>query len=144
MCKGKSEIVASVQREARIKLMERNPVENKLYIGNLAYSATETDLTEMFSQAGVVKSATVITERETGRSKGFGFVEMGSAEEAQKAITLFHNTQVNNRALIVNIARPREERGPSSRSGGSYPFGGRDTSGRGPRDDDRNTGRRRW
>ena len=86
-----SEVVASVQPEAQIILMERNPLENKLFIGNLTYSTTQTDLTEMFSQAGVVKSATVITDRETGQSKGFGFVEMGSAEEAQKAITLFHN-----------------------------------------------------
>lgn len=119
-------------------------MENKLFVGNLAYTTTDTDLTAMFSQAGIVKSATVIIERETGRSKGFGFVEMGSAEEAQKAITLFHNTPVNNRAMTVNVARPREERGSSSRPGGAYPTGGRDTSGRRPRDDDRNTGGRRW
>jgi RNA recognition motif-containing protein len=100
-------------------------MEAKLYVGNLSYSTTEDDLRDLFSQAGVVKSATVITDRETGRSKGFGFVEMTTQAEAEKAISQFNGMNFGDRALTVNIARPREERprssgyGSSNRSGGS-------------------------
>jgi RNA recognition motif-containing protein len=99
----------------------------KLYVGNLSYSTTDEQLRELFSKAGNVKSATVIMDRETGRSKGFGFVEMDNSAEAQKAITMFHGAQFQDRALTVNIARPREERPRDDRSrGGSGGSGGYD------------------
>jgi RNA recognition motif-containing protein len=85
-------------------------METKLYVGNLSYESTEDDLRELFAQAGSVKSVAVITDRATGRSKGFGFVEMETQAEAQKAISLFNGTQFHDRTLTVNIARPREER----------------------------------
>jgi len=99
-------------------------MEAKLYVGNLSYSSSEDDLKALFAQAGTVKSVAIIKDRDTGRSKGFGFVEMETDEEAQKAITMFHNYQFQQRTLTVNIARPREERsggggGYRSRSGGS-------------------------
>ena len=85
-------------------------MENKLYVGNLPYAATEDDLKNHFSQAGNVTSVALIKDRATGRAKGFGFVEMSSAEEAQKAITMFHGQDFMGRTITVNIARPREER----------------------------------
>lgn len=104
-------------------------MEAKLYVGNLSYTSSEDDLKALFAQAGTVKSVTIIKDRDTGRSKGFGFVEMETAEEAQKAITMFHNYQFQQRTLTVNIARPREERpgggGGGYRSGGGRPSGGR-------------------
>lgn len=90
-------------------------MESKLYVGNLSYDVTDEDLLDLFAQAGTVKSAAVIKDRDTGRSKGFGFVEMSTAAEAQKAIGLFHGVELQERALTVNIARPKEER---PRSGG--------------------------
>jgi cold-inducible RNA-binding protein len=105
-------------------------MENKLYVGNLPYSATEAELTTLFSKAGAVKSVTLITDRETGRSKGFGFVEMENEADAQKAISMLNGTQLGNRSLTVNVARPREERG-----GGG--FGGRRTGGQGGRQGNR-------
>lgn len=89
----------------------------KLYVGNLPYSATETELRELFSQAGEIEDATVIIDRETGRSRGFGFVNMMTEEGAQEAIRRFNGYQMSNRALTVNEARPREER-PSNGGGG--------------------------
>jgi RNA recognition motif-containing protein len=85
-------------------------MENKLYVGNLPYSATEDDLKTHFSQAGTVTSVALIKDRATGRAKGFGFVEMATAEEAQKAITMFHGQDFMGRTITVNVARPREER----------------------------------
>jgi RNA recognition motif-containing protein len=85
-------------------------METKLYVGNLAYSTTEEDLQSLFAQAGTVKSVALIKDRETGRSKGFGFVEMENQAETEKAISMFHGSMLNDRALTVNIARPREER----------------------------------
>jgi RNA recognition motif-containing protein len=85
-------------------------METKLYVGNMPYSMSEADLTTMFAQAGSVKSASIIQDRETGRSKGFGFVEMATQEEAQKAISLFNGKDLQGRSMVVNIARPREER----------------------------------
>jgi len=90
-------------------------MENRLYVGNLSYSTTEEDLRELFAQAGTVNSVAIITDRDSGRSKGFGFVEMASQAEAEKAITDYNGYMLQDRALTVNIARPREER---SRSGG--------------------------
>jgi RNA recognition motif-containing protein len=95
-------------------------MEAKLYVGNLPYSTTDDDLQALFSQVGTVKSAMVITDRDTGRSKGFGFVEMTSSDEAQKAISKYDGYQLEQRALKVNLARPREDSGGyRGRSGGS-------------------------
>ena len=90
---------------------------NKLYVGNLAYSVRDEDLNDAFSQFGAVSSAKVMMDRETGRSKGFGFVEMSSPQEAQAAIKGLHGKNVGGRDLVVNLARPREER-PSGGFGG--------------------------
>ena len=92
----------------------------KLYCGNLSYGASSSDLEQLFSQFGSVESAQVITDRDTGRSKGFGFVEMASDAEAQAAIEGLNDKEHDGRALTVNEARPREPR----RSGGGYGGGG--------------------
>ncbi len=91
----------------------------KLYVGNLPYTATDGILVESFSQAGTVASARVITDRETGRSKGFGFVEMATDEEATAAIGMFNGADYEGRKLTVNEARP-----PEPREGGGRGFGG--------------------
>jgi hypothetical protein len=93
---------------------------NKLYVGNLAYSVRDEDLNDAFSQFGAVSSAKVMMDRETGRSKGFGFVEMGSDPEAQAAINGLNGQPIGGRAIVVNEARPREERPGGFRS----PYGG--------------------
>jgi cold-inducible RNA-binding protein len=82
----------------------------KLYIGNLSFSTTEPDLRALFGQAGTVSNVELIQDKFTGKSRGFGFITMGSDEEAQKAITQFHGKPVDGRDLTVNEARPREER----------------------------------
>ncbi|MFZ5808705.1 MAG: RNA recognition motif domain-containing protein [Chloroflexota bacterium] len=89
-------------------------MEPKLYVGNLPYSVTEDELRDYFAQAGSVKSVALIRDRDTGRSKGFAFVEYETVEEAQKAIDFFNGKQMNERTLTVNEARPREERAPGS------------------------------
>jgi len=96
-------------------------MNKKLYVGNLVYEATDEDLKNHFSQAGNVVSATVIRYRDTGRSKGFGFVEMNSEEEAQKAIDTFNNQDFKGRKLIVSEARPPKPRGDFG--GGKRRFG---------------------
>jgi RNA recognition motif-containing protein len=93
-------------------------MESKLYVGNLSYSTTEDGLRELFTKAGTVTSVSVITERETGRSKGFAFVEMSNQSEAEAAIQMFNGYSLDNRELRVSIARPKEER-PSGGYGGS-------------------------
>lgn len=90
----------------------------KLYVGNLPYDTSDSKLQEMFEEYGAVQSAQVIMDRETGRSKGFGFVEMGSDDEARAAINALNGTEVGGRALTVNEARPREERGGGGGRGG--------------------------
>ena len=85
-------------------------MENKLYVGNLPYAATEDDINNLFNQAGTVTSVALVTDRASGRAKGFGFVEMATAEEAQKAISMFNGQEFMGRALTVNVARPREDR----------------------------------
>jgi len=85
-------------------------MENKLYVGNLPYSATEETLTQAFGECGSVQSAKVITDRDTGRSRGFGFVEMASDDEAQAAIQKFHGQDFDGRTLTVNVARPMQRR----------------------------------
>jgi len=94
---------------------------NKLYVGNLPYSVRDEDLNQAFSEFGSVNSAKVMMERETGRSKGFGFVEMGSDAEAQAAIQGMNGQSLGGRSLVVNEARPMEARPPRSGGGG---FGG--------------------
>lgn len=101
----------------------------KLYCGNLAYGVTDQDLEELFSQFGTVARAEVITDRETGRSKGFGFVEMSTDNEAQAAIDGLNETQHQGRPLTVNEARPREDRRGGGGGGGGG--GGRGRSGGG-------------
>jgi cold-inducible RNA-binding protein len=85
----------------------------KLYVGNLAFQTSSDDLQQLFAQAGTVESAAVIENRETGRSRGFGFVEMSSKEEGQAAIQQFDGREMGGRALTVNEAKPREDRGGS-------------------------------
>ncbi len=90
----------------------------KLYVGNLAYGVSSSDLQQMFEPYGTVASAQVIMDRDTGRSKGFGFVEMGSDQEAQAAIAAMSGKEVEGRKLTVNEARPREDRGGGGGGGG--------------------------
>ena len=95
----------------------------KLYVGNLSYGVDSSELEQLFSQHGQVVSAQIINDRETGRSKGFGFVEMANDAEAEAAVTALNGQQHNGRALTVNEARPREERGGGA-GGGGRSFGG--------------------
>jgi RNA recognition motif-containing protein len=104
---------------------------SKLYVGNLSYNATGSDLEQLFSQHGTVQSAEVIADRDTGRSKGFGFVQMGSDEEAQAAISALNGQQHDGRALTVNEAKPREDRPRGGGGGGGYGGGGGGRSGGG-------------
>jgi hypothetical protein len=96
---------------------------NKLYVGNLPYQVRDSDLEQAFSQFGQVTSAKVMMERETGRSKGFGFVEMGSDAEAQAAISGMNGQSMGGRSVVVNEARPMEQR-PRTGGGGGYGGGG--------------------
>ena len=97
---------------------------NKLYVGNLPYTFRDSDLEQTFSQYGSVSSAKVMMERDTGRSKGFGFVEMGSDAEAQAAIQGVHGQNFGGRDLVVNEARPMEPRAPRSGGFGGGGYGG--------------------
>jgi RNA recognition motif-containing protein len=90
----------------------------KLYVGNLSFQTSSDDLNQLFAQAGTVESAAVVEDRETGRSRGFGFVEMSSKEEATKAIEQFNGKEINGRNLNVNEAKPREDRGNRGGGGG--------------------------
>jgi cold-inducible RNA-binding protein len=100
-------------------------VAKKLYVGNLSYGMTDNDLQNLFEPHGTVQSAQVIKDRDTGRSKGFGFVEMDSGDQAQAAIDALNGQEINGRALTVNEARPREERGEKfAGSRGRGGFGG--------------------
>jgi RNA recognition motif-containing protein len=100
----------------------------KLYVGNLPYGVTDSDLDQMFAAHGAVQSAQVIMDRDTGRSKGFGFVEMGSDSEAQAAIAAMNGKEIDGRALTVNEARPKPEGGGGR---GGYGGGGGGGGGRG-------------
>jgi RNA recognition motif-containing protein len=99
-------------------------VGKKLYVGNLTYSVNETDLEALFSQFGTVQSAQIIHDRETGRSKGFGFVEMDTDAQAQAAIQGLHEHEHDGRRLTVNEAKPREDRGGGGGGGRSGGYGG--------------------
>ena len=98
--------------------------ENKLYVGNLSFNTTQGDLEGLFGNYGTVQSAQIIMDRDSGRSKGFGFVEMGSSEEAQAAIDALNGQEHDGRTLTVNVARPREERPRSGGFGGGGGGGG--------------------
>jgi RNA recognition motif-containing protein len=116
----------------------------RLYVGNLPYSATEDQLSELFSRAGKVESVRVMRDMATGRARGFAFVEMGSDDDAQKAISEFHEHQMDGRALVVNEARPKPEGGGFGGGGGGRGRGG---GGRSYDDGDFSGGRRkepRW
>ena len=91
---------------------------NKLFVGNLSFRTMENDLQDYFAQAGVVSSVNLMLDKVTGKSRGFAFVEFATAEEAAKAVELFHNKDFQGRALTVNVARPREDRGPRPGGGG--------------------------
>jgi cold-inducible RNA-binding protein len=121
----------------------------RLYVGNLPYSATEDQLTEMFSRVGKVDNVRVMRDMATGRARGFAFVEMGTDEEAQKAISQFHEQQMEGRALVVNEARPKPEGGfgGGGRGGGGGYRGGGGGGNRNVDDGDFSGGRRkepRW
>jgi RNA recognition motif-containing protein len=103
----------------------------KIYVGNLSYQITEADLSDLFAQVGSVESVQIITDRDTGRSKGFAFVEMNDDEAAGKAITRFNGQEVSGRAMIVNEARPMQKREFRTRGAGG---GGGHGGGRGSRD----------
>lgn len=98
--------------------------EARLFVGNLPYQTMDSDLQELFSQAGAVNSVNVMLDKFTGKSRGFAFVEMSGAEEANKAVEMFHNKEFQGRALTVNIARPREDRPPRSGGGGGGGYRG--------------------
>ena len=106
----------------------------KLYVGNLAFRTSSEDLQQLFSQAGTVESASVVEDRDTGRSRGFGFVEMASKEEGEAAIAQFNGKELDGRNLTVNEARPREDRGNRGGGGGGRGgYGGGGGGGRGSR-----------
>ena len=108
---------------------------SKLYVGNLAYSVSQNDLEELFSKIGQVQSVAVITDKFSGQSKGFGFVEMANAEDAAKAIAQFNETELKGRNIKVSEAKPRE---PGAGGGGNRRSGGGGGGG------DRGGGRNRW
>jgi len=106
-------------------------MNKKLYVGNLSYETTETELQKLFSEVGPVVSTTIITDKASGRSKGFGFVEMETEQAAQAAIERLNNHEVNQRSIIVNEARPPKERSFGGGGRRSGPAGGRGRSSRG-------------
>lgn len=114
-------------------------MSNKLFVGNLSFKTTENDLNDMFAAHGTVVEANLMMDRVSGRPRGFGFVTMGTEEEAQKAITALNGKEVEGRALVVNEARPREERsgGGGGGGGGRRNFGGGGGDRRGGRDRER-------
>ncbi len=102
------------------KAQSEKPLESKLFVGNLAWSITSEELGEAFAEIGEVLSASVITDRQTGRSRGFGFVEMATHELAEKAVKEMNGKELSGRAIVVNIARPKTDRDESDR--GSHNF----------------------
>ena len=105
-------------------------MSRKLYVGNLPYNTSEQDLQSLFASAGTVDTVNLMRDMATGRARGFAFVEMGSDEEAQRAITQFHEHQMDGRALVVNEARPKPAGGGFGGGGGMGRGGGRDGGGR--------------
>jgi RNA recognition motif-containing protein len=99
-------------------------MSNKLFVGNLSFETTENDLQDAFAAHGTVVEANMMTDRTTGRPRGFGFITMSTPEEAQKAIAALNGSQLGGRALTVNVARPREERTGGGSGGGRREYGG--------------------
>ncbi len=123
----------------------KEPVmSTKLYVGNLSYGMTDQSLEQLFLEHGEVRSAQVVTDRDTGRSKGFGFVEMSDSRAAQVAITALNGQEVDGRALTVNEARPREERSGGGGGGGGRRSGGGGGGGGGYGGGGGGGGNRRW
>jgi cold-inducible RNA-binding protein len=114
-------------------------MSKKLYVGNLSYNTTEAQVRDLFAQVGEVESVSLITDRETGRAKGFGFVEMVSEDQSREAIKRFNGYSLDDRALTVNEARPREERSGSG-GGGSFSGGRRDNQSSGSRSSSKSGG----
>lgn len=106
-------------------------MSNKLFVGNLSFNTTENDLNDAFSAFGTVTETNLMMDRETGRPRGFGFITMSSAQEAQKAIDALNGKEMDGRALTVNVAKPREERAPGGGGGGRRDYGGGGGGGRG-------------
>ena len=106
-------------------------MSNKLFVGNLSFNTTENDLQDAFAALGTVVEASLMQDRMSGRSRGFGFVTMSNADEAQRAIENMHGRDLDGRALTVNVARPREERAPGGGGGGRGGYGGGGGGGRG-------------
>ena len=105
-------------------------MSNKLFVGNLSFNTTENDLQDTFAAHGTVTEANLMMDRTTGRPRGFGFVTMSTAEEAQKAVEALNGKSIDGRALTVNIARPREERSGGGGGGGRRQYGGGGGGGR--------------
>lgn len=103
---------------------KKRKMSNKLYVGNLSFRVTSEDLQEYFAAAGTVESANVVIDRETGRSRGFGFVEMATEDDANNAIAQFNGQEYDGRNIVVNEARPREDRGGGNRGRGNHGGGG--------------------
>ena len=99
-------------------------MSNKLFVGNLSFDITENDLQDAFAAYGTVTETNLMMDRMSGRPRGFGFVTMSTAEEAQKAIAALNGAQLDGRALTVNVAKPREERAPGGGGGGRREYGG--------------------
>ncbi|MCX6718522.1 MAG: RNA-binding protein [Candidatus Staskawiczbacteria bacterium] len=114
------------RRSAYLLLTKKNIMAKKLYVGGLNYSTTDATLKAAFQAAGTVESATIIIDKMTNRSKGFGFVEMSTDEEAQKAIEMFDGKELDGRTVKVNEAKPMEPRAPRT---GGYNHGGNDRGG---------------
>lgn len=115
-----------------VRVLKEAFMAKKLYVGNLSYDTKDSDLQQMFEAFGTVQSAQIVMDRDTGRSKGFGFVEMSSDQEAQAAINGLNGKEAGGRALTVNEARPREDRGGGrSGGGGRGGYGGGGGGGRG-------------
>jgi len=106
-------------------------MSNKLFVGNLSFNTTENDLNDAFAAFGTVTETNLMMDRTTGRPRGFGFVTMGSADEAQKAIEGMNGKDMDGRALTVNVAKPREERSGGGGGGGRREYGGGGGGGRG-------------
>lgn len=124
-------------------------MDKRLFVAGIPFAFDDAGLRDLFVKFGTVESANVITDRETGRSKGFGFVEMSTAEEAQAAIAALNDSEVDGRKIVVNVARPREERPRDNfRRGGSFGGGGNfrggDRGGRGGGDFGGRPGGKRW
>src|SRR5260221_1602043 len=105
-------------------------MSNKLFVGNLSFNTTENDLNDAFAAHGTVTETNLMMDRMSGRPRGFGFVTMSTAEEAQKAIAALNGAQLDGHALTVNIAKPREERAPGGGGGGRREYGGGGGGGR--------------